>query len=165
LELLDGRIFRKMTQKGPHVWAVRRAERLLAEAFGPGHSARSQAPILLHDESEPEPDVSVVTGGDDDYLDSPPAPAQVFLVVEVSDTTLRFDRGRKQRAYARAGIREYWVLNLRARQLEVYRDPSETRYQNVIEYREGETVTPLAAPGAEIRVSDLLPPVTGSEPS
>jgi Uma2 family endonuclease len=159
LELLDGEILDKMTQKELHAAAAAQAARLLAEAFGSGHHTRGHSPIILNEISEPEPDVAVVVGTAFDYLSSHPRAADLLLVVEVSDTTLRFDRTRKRPAYARAGIREYWILNLRERRLEVYRDPSGSRYRTSLVHGEHDTVTPLAAPHVSIPVADLLPPV------
>jgi Uma2 family endonuclease len=158
LELLDGEIIDKMTQNTPHATAVARAGRLLASAFGPGYHCRPHSPIVLSEISEPEPDVVVVPGEEFDYLDDHPGPDQIRLLVEVAETTLRFDRTRKRAAYARAGIAEYWILNLVHRQLEVYRDPSRGRYRDERVYKEGDTVSPLQAPDAVIRVADLLPP-------
>jgi Uma2 family endonuclease len=163
LELLDGEILKKMTQNAPHVYAVRQTTRLLDAVFSPGSHARAQAPIVLNDQSEPEPDVAVVTGDDVEYLAGHPTASDALLVVEVADTTLRLDRVLKGPAYARAGIREYWIVNLRDRQLEVYRDPARSRYRTTIVYGADEGVTPLAAPHATVRVADLLPPVVGDE--
>jgi Uma2 family endonuclease len=164
LELLDGEILRKMTQKPPHAVAVGQAADVLAQTFGPGHHIRSQQPLILNDSSEPEPDVAVVPGKRSDYLSRHPMAADSPLVVEVADTTLRFDRSRKRAAYARSGVREYWIINLLHRQIEVYRDPAGARYRSVTVYGEQEAIAPLAAPHASVRVSDLLPspPVSGN---
>jgi Uma2 family endonuclease len=159
LELLDGEIIRKMTPGGPHAAVVTNATELLSRSFGTGYHVRAQQPLILNNRSEPEPDLVVVPGIPFDYLPSHPKAADARLVVEVSDTTLRFDRNRKQAAYARAGVVEYWIINLLERQVEVYRDPSGARYRSVTLYREPEVVTPLAAPHASLSVSDLLPPV------
>jgi Uma2 family endonuclease len=163
LELLDGEIITKVTPKTPHVYGVQATANALSVAFGPGHHARSQMPLILNDESEPLPDVAVVPGTLADYLPSHPRPADTRLVVEVSDTTLGFDRGRKRTAYARAGVQEYWILNLLDRQLEVYRHPSGARYRQSAIYREGDSVSPIAAPDAVIPVADLLPPATAAD--
>jgi Uma2 family endonuclease len=114
--------------------------------------------LVLNDESEPEPDLVVVVGTEDDYPKSHPKAADARLVVEVSDTTLRFDRNRKRPAYSRAGIPEYWIINLPKRCLEVYRDPSGSRYLTATVHAITEIVAPLAAPDAQLRVVDLLPP-------
>jgi Uma2 family endonuclease len=158
LELLDGEIIARMTQNEPHAAVAAHAARILAQLFGPDHHTRTHSPIVLNGRSEPEPDVIVVPGTEFDYLSRHPGPTDLRLVVEVSDTTLRYDRGRKGTAYARAGIVEYWIVNLPDRQLEVHRDPSGARYRSVTVYREQDAVTPLAAPGVTIRVADLLPP-------
>jgi Uma2 family endonuclease len=150
LELLDGEIIQKMTQGGLHVFAVKRADRLLTQAFGPDFHTRVQAPLVLNDLSEPEPDVVVVPGTEFDYLSEHPLAANARLVVEVADTTLRFDRNRKRAAYARSGIAEYWIINLLHRQVEVHRDPRSARYRNLTVYPDGESLIPLHAPHAAI---------------
>jgi Uma2 family endonuclease len=164
LELLDGEIIARMTQNEPHASVAARAARLLAGVFGPDHHTRTHSPIVLNGQSEPEPDVIVVPGTEFDYLSRHPGPADLHLVVEVSDTTLRYDRGRKRTAYARAGVLEYWIVNLPERQLEVYRDPSGSRFRSATVHGEQDSVAPLAAPGRgcadalAIHVADLLPP-------
>ena len=159
LELLDGEILEKMSpHKELHAFGVTQVGRIVGDTFGPGHHVRQQLPIILNDASEPEPDAVVVPGEPADYLRSHPRAADVRLLIEVSDTTLRLDRERKLKAYARAGIAEYWILNLLQRQLEVYRDPSGARYRSVTVYRGEQSVAPLAAPQSAVRVSDLLPP-------
>jgi Uma2 family endonuclease len=166
LELLDGEIIQKVSpQKPPHATSVLLGARALTTAFGPGHLVRQQLPLILTTTSEPEPDLLVVPGTPIDYLSSHPKPADLRLLVEISDTTLRLDRTRKLSAYARAGIPDYWLLNLPERRLEVYRDPSGSRYRSVTIYREEEVVALLAAPDAAIRVADLLPPLPSQEPS
>jgi Uma2 family endonuclease len=90
-------------------------------------------------------------------------PARPVLIVEVADSSLAFDRGRKASLYARAGIADYWLLNLVDGDLTVYRRPARTatpagwRYRSVTVHRPPATVSPLAAPGARIRIADLLP--------
>jgi Uma2 family endonuclease len=160
LELLDGEILEKMTVNPPHAFAVGRVFKLAAAAFGAGFHARQQQPLVLNDRSEPEPDVVVVVGEDGDYATDHPTARHTRLVVEVADTTLPHDRTRKLPAYARAGIVEYWILNLVERQLEVHRTPSRSRYRDVQVYAEHESISPLHAPHAVIRVAELLPPTT-----
>ena len=113
-------------------------------------------PFVGGDDSEPEPDVAVVRGHQRDYIRAHPDTA--VLVVEVSDSTLDYDRRRKGPAYARAEVPEYWVVNLVDHLVEVYRDPMADRgYQTVLTLRPGETIAPLGAPFASIAVDDLLP--------
>jgi Uma2 family endonuclease len=163
LELLDGEIIAKLTQNPPHAVTMVLAGQILSQAFGPAHHVRSQLPLILNNQSEPEPDFVVVRGTARDYLPEHPRAVDVVLVVEVADTTLRFDRNRKLVAYARARIAEYWILNLPQRTLEVYREPSRSRHRSALAYSEQAVVTPLAAPDASIRVTDLLPPPAAPE--
>jgi len=162
LELLDGEILQKMTPLPPHATAMSKTAHALTAAFGPGYYARQQLPVTLTDQSEPEPDVLIVPGTPDDYAARHPGPGDARLLVEISDTTLRLDQGRKQRAYARSGILEYWIVNLPERRLQVYRDPAESGYRRVASFSEGESVAPLAAPGASVSVAGLLPPAIAS---
>jgi Uma2 family endonuclease len=118
-------------------------------------------PIALDPESEPEPDLAVVSGGPRDYTDHPSRPA---LVVEVADSSLALDREHKGSLYARARLPEYWIVNLVGRVLEVYREPGLDAgaqygwaYRALLTLRADEHVTPLAAPSARIPVADLLP--------
>jgi Uma2 family endonuclease len=115
-----------------------------------------QMPVQLGNGLEPRPDVTVLPGAFDDYADAPLASA-VLLLVEVSDTTLRYDRGTKAALYATDGIPDYWLVNLRARTLEVRRRPEGGEYLLLDVSHEGESVAPLSAPGAPVRVADLLP--------
>lgn len=159
LELLDGEIIQKMSpQKPPHAVAVGQAGDILSVAFGSGCHIRTEKPLILNVRSEPEPDVVVAPGKRADYLLEHPRAADVLLVIEIADTTLRFDRTRKMPAYARVGVREYWIINLLERQVEVYRDPSGSRYRSRTIHHEGEMIIPLTAPNASVSISDLLPP-------
>ena len=121
LELLDGEIIDMAPRKSRHATAVTLVGDTLRTIFGPGVTVRVQLPFSLDDHSEPEPDVAVVPGSPRDYRDA--HPSRAFLVCEVADTTLAYDRGRKLAAYARAGISEYWILDLIGETLEVCRKP------------------------------------------
>ena len=123
---------------------------------------RTQGPIGLDDDSEPEPDVAVVAGGPEDYRSA--HPSRPVLTVEVSESSLGSDRERKGSVYARAGLPDYWILNLEARVLEVYREPAPDlsapfgwRYARCEVFDAAARVSPLAAPGASVCVGDLLP--------
>lgn len=162
LELLDGLLVVREPQHSPHATAVRLVQRALERAFGPGWDVRSQMPFALDDDSEPEPDVLVVPGDTRDYTAS--HPSQCALLVEVADSSLLFDRRKKAILYARAGVTDYWIVNLRDRVLEVHRAPRRRsrpqdgpRYARTEILRAPATVTPLAAPDAQIPVADLLP--------
>jgi Uma2 family endonuclease len=160
VQLVEGEIVEMAPQGPAHMTAIRLAEDALRTAFRPGFDVRSQGPLALSEVSEPEPDVAVVRGGPRDYARTHPATA--VLVVEVADTTAEFDRARKGPMYARAGIPEYWIVDLNLATVDVYRQP-ETLPDGRATYRthlrvgrDGE-VSPLAAPGSPIPVRYLLP--------
>ena len=155
LELVEGQLLAMNPQGSRHAATVGQAGDILRGVFGDGCTVRTQCPLAVGDDSEPEPDLAVVPGQAFDYLDAHPTTA--LLVVEVSDDSLRHDRTVKQRLYACHGIPEYWILALPDARLEVYRDPADTGYRSVTVLRAGETVGPLARPAATIAVGDLLP--------
>jgi Uma2 family endonuclease len=162
VELLGGALIVAEPQSGPHYTAIRLVEEALQRAFGAGWQIRTQGPIALDDESEPEPDVAVAAGSARDY--SREHPARPVLVVEVAVTSLSLDRDHRGSLYARAGLADYWILNLVGGGLEVYREPVADaaasfgwRYGSIHTLGVEGTVAPLAAPGAPIRVADLLP--------
>ncbi|MGH7391364.1 MAG: Uma2 family endonuclease [Candidatus Rokuibacteriota bacterium] len=161
IELLGGELVVKEPQHGSHSAAILLVMRALARTFGSGWTVRPQLPVALDDESEPEPDVSVVRGEPRDYPDHP---SHAALVVEVAFSRLGFDRERKGSLYARAGIADYWIVNLPDRCLEVYREPvpdtearSGWRYGQVTTIAADGAASPLAVPGASVPVADLLP--------
>ena len=156
-ELIYGRIIKRMSPMGrPHSVAVSKTASALEAAFGDGYAVEQQVSIQLGIGLEPLPDVMVMSGTFDDYQDVPLA-SDVLLLVEISDTTLRYDRGTKAAMYAADGIRDYWLVNLRARTLEVRRQPESGEYLSLYVYGEGEAVAPLAAPDMPVRVADMLP--------
>src|SRR3989441_9677183 len=162
IELIGGELMVAEPQGTAHYTAIRKTAKTLEAVFGPGWEVRTQGPIGLDDDSEPEPDVAVVAGGPDDY--SRAHPSRPVLTVEVAESSLTFDRRRKGSLYARAGLEDYWVLNLIDRVLEVYREPAPDsaapfgwRYTRREVFDASARVTPLAAPGSSIPVSRLLP--------
>jgi len=158
VELLDGRLVVRESHGVRHATAVVLAHRALERSFGRSFHVRGQLPVALDDWSEPEPDLAVVRGRERDYLDG--HPASPVLIVEIADDSLAHDRLRKGRAYARAGIREYWIVNLVHDLLEVRRQPARGRrgwgYRRVRLLKRGATIKPLAA-RRPTRVADLLP--------
>ena len=162
LELLDGLLVVREPQGSPHAAIVAHIGQALASAFGPGWHPRLHSPLALDDDSEPEPDVAIVAGGPRDYIGAHPSTAA--LVVEVADSSLRLDRRLKGGLYARAGLRDYWIVNLVRRVLEVHREPEPSAdapyrwvHRSIALLRPPATVTPLGAPAALIPVADLLP--------
>ena len=162
VELLEGWITPKMPHNPPHDSTVGRAIRRVSAILPPGWIVRSQVPITTPD-SEPEPDVAAVPGPDDLYDRRHPEPAEVGLLVEVSESSLSRDRGQKLRIYARAGIVCYWIINLVDRHIEVYTNPSgpdpAPTFGNRTDYRPGDSVPVVIAGQAcgSIAVNDLLP--------
>ena len=163
VELLDGEIVQMPAPKNSHCVSTDSVAEVLRFWFPKDrYWVRMQMPLDLGLESEPQPDVAVVDGPKSTYSDHPQT---ALLVVEVSDTTLAMDRHRKACLYARAGIQEYWIVNLVGQQLEIYRapiaDPSApygARYQDqVIRARGDNALPPLANAQASIAVADLLP--------
>jgi Uma2 family endonuclease len=160
-ELIDGEIISKMGQNPPHAYAVRILIAWLTQLFGALH-VQCQLPISVAaadpDHNEPEPDAAVTIGPAADFAARHPGPADLLLVAEVADTTLRSDRIAKAALYARAGIREYWIVDIAGRQLLVHRQPGANGYEEVTLYSEGELAATQAQPGASILVTELLPP-------
>ena len=162
VELLDGLLLVKEPQQSPHRTSVVLVARAVERAFGDGWFVQVQSPIVLDDRSEPEPDVCAVSGLPRDYVDA--HPARPGLIVEIAASGLAVARGRKARAYARAGVLDYWIVNLVDRVLEVHRAPARPGparrawgYAAIESLGTKCTVSPIAAPAARISVADLLP--------
>ncbi|MER3473230.1 MAG: hypothetical protein C4335_04200 [Armatimonadota bacterium] len=154
VELIEGEIV-QMPPIGPtHTVCTHRGFLCLQRLLGDVFFVRMQSPLSLGD-SEPEPDVAVVPGKPTDYISSHPSTA--VLVVEVAQSSLEYDRQVKGALYARAGIPEYWLVNLEERRVEVYRDPApDLGYRSRRIYMPGETLTCLQKPDNPISVDDLL---------
>ena len=135
VELLEGLVVEKMPKNPRHVTVVKRLRRLLEAMFKGRWEVNSQDPVTFS-ASEPEPDVVVIRGTAEDYAMRHPGPADVGLLVEVSESTLHRDRGVKKRIYAKASIPVYWIVNLVNNQIEVYTQPSGSTEQPDYESRE-----------------------------
>ncbi|WHZ21410.1 MAG: hypothetical protein OJF47_000522 [Nitrospira sp.] len=160
VQLIEGDILTMPLQNSLHTATIGNTQRALERLFGPNVWVRVQMPLIVDPDSEPEPDLAVVPGAPVDYRDEHPRTA--MLVVEVSDSTLPLDRNRKRAIYARAGIPEYWIVNLVERCLEIYRNPigspgQPTRYHVSHKAAPTEIVSPLSVPHVSIAVTDLLP--------
>jgi Uma2 family endonuclease len=162
LELLEGYLVHKMSRNPPHDATIQKAMKRLWRVLPPGWDLRVQSAVTLTT-SEPEPDLAVVRGDENDYLARHPGPADVGLAIEVADATLAGDRVDKGRIYARAGIACYWIINLVDRQVEVYTAPSGSvatpAYAQRQDFPAGDDVTLTldGAAAASIAVRDLLP--------
>jgi Uma2 family endonuclease len=161
VELIEGRLMVTSPQDPDHALTLDVMADLLSAAFGASHWVRRQYPLDIGQTTEPEPDVSVIFGDRRQFRTSHPTSA--VLIVEVSGSTLSYYRRHKGSLYARAGIQDYWVVNLRRRWIEVYRAPIPDadrpfghRYSSRQDFLPGASLSPLAAPTALIAVSDVL---------
>jgi Uma2 family endonuclease len=159
LELVDGELINKMGKKRSHVNALVAVQAWLVRTFGE-QFVNPEAPIDVAPEdnptNEPEPDLVVLAKPSREFQNANPRPADLRLVVEISDSTLGFDLTAKAELYARAGIIEYWVVDVAARRLLVHRDPREGLYRSVTAYTDQEIIAPLAAPPRAFRVADAF---------
>jgi Uma2 family endonuclease len=160
LELVNGELISKMGKNRPHVHSLTMMLVWLQEVFGRTF-VNPEAPIDVSPEdnerNEPEPDV-VVLNRESGTFRGNPQPHDLKLVVEISDSTLGFDLSIKADLYARAGIIEYWVVDVSGHRLIVHRTPAAGKYSSVIVYGENETVAPLTAPNAEFQFARVLGP-------
>lgn len=159
VELIEGEIIAMSPQGSKHASSASRAAEWFFLNFAGSCCVRIQAPIHLDDLSEPEPDVVLALTSEDYYSDHHPTPPEILMVMEVSHSSLNFDRRRKSRVYAKAGIRQYCLLNLQVRELEDYRQPSADGYRSKQTYSEGESFKLAAFPNVSVNVADLLPPL------
>ena len=161
-EFLEGEIIEMPTMNSPHATALELVYEVVRDVFSSDFAIRSQSPVDFGKDFEVVPDVFVIKGNARDFRDSHPKTAD--LIIEISDTTLSYDRNRKASLYAKFGIRDYWILNLKNRTLEVYRHPNEDEniyygfgYAEKLTFDEAGEVSPIAAPDAKIKIADLLP--------
>ena len=156
VELLDGKII-DMSPIGPfHGGLVNRLSRLFHKRSAGRWLVSTQNPLHLDQHSEPQPDLMLLKPASDDYTSRHPLPEDVFLLIEVADTTLDSDREQKLPLYGRAGISEVWIVNLVAKNIEVYREPHFSGYASRRVLHPGETASPLAFPDAGVELTELL---------
>lgn len=157
VELLEGQILQMSPQQPPHASTTQRASDSLRNLLTGKATIRVQLPITLHPNSEPEPDIAVVRINSDEYQESHPTADDIFLLVEVADTTLYTDCKQKSLTYAKAGITDYWVLNVNKRQVHVFREPNGEKYQQEILLNEEATLSLVAFPEIEVLITQLFP--------
>jgi Uma2 family endonuclease len=159
-ELIDGDLIDKMGQNPPHSSGIQLLLKCLAHLFEVD-LIRVQHPMEAapgdRERSLPEPDVAVLRERKNEYYSRHPRGDEMLLVIEVADTTVAFDRSRKATLYARAGVPEYWVLDLNGRMLVVHREPDGTQYRQTFLIAPEETVQ-FPGRSESMRVSDILPP-------
>jgi|SRR5271157_5644875 len=160
LELIEGELIDKMGKKRPHVISLVLLREWLAGVFGARHVLPG-SPIDVapgdNPTNEPEPDLVVLQRDFSHFKSENPGPQDLQLVIEIADSTFGFDRTTKAALYARAGIMDYWVLDIAGRRMIVHRDPQAGRYTSVAAYSSEESVAPLAAPESFLRIADAFP--------
>lgn len=161
VELIDGQILAMTAQGDPHKMAILRGTHTLVRAFDGTHYVGVQIPVHFGQWHAPEPDFSVFPR--DLVEDAVVFPERIALIIEVADTSLAYDRNEKSSLYASAGIPEYWIVNLRKKHVEVYRDPCpdlrrtfKWGWRTTAVYRKGEEISPAARQDASIAVADLF---------
>ena len=162
VELIEGQVIDMAAMKSSHAVAVDLADGALKLVFGPGYYIRQQKPFVISDISEPEPDIAVIKGDIRDFTDAHPTAAE--LIVEVVDSSLRYDRAVKGSLYAKARIAEYWIVNLVDKQLEIYSEPRPDvdadygfSYSMSNIFKSGQQVTPRRVSDKAVAVADMLP--------
>jgi len=156
VELLNGRIIEKMPKGTKHTSVTRFITRFFYRVFDENVVIQVQDPIRLDDFSEPEPDIVLARMEENDYKKRHPAPEDILLIIEVSDSTIYFDRNDKALAYANAGIKQYLIVNVENNTIEDYRKPDADGYQSKETYYAGEKFSLMAFPEIEINVEDFL---------
>jgi len=154
VELIEGELV-EMTAIGTrHFSCVNRLNRLLVMNVGDEAIVSVQNPVRLNEHTEPQPDLTVIRPRD--YRLSLPGPEDVLLLIEVSDTTLAYDRGVKLPLYARAGIKEVWIIDLPGETIERYTDPLEESYRRADRLRRGQRLESISLPGPTPSVDEVL---------
>jgi len=156
IELLNGELIIMHPIGERHAQAMTNVASYLAEQMRRRFMISPQNPVELDQFSAPQPDLVLVPWARKSKRH--PTPAEVFLIVEISDTSLRYDRGDKLHAYAAVGIREFWIVNLEADTIEIYRQPEGVTYREQLVVPLEGTASPLAFPDVSIAVADIIPP-------
>jgi Uma2 family endonuclease len=157
IELLNGHLIVMPPIGIRHATAVRRILNLFVRRYGHGSEVDAQNPAIIDRKSEPQPDILLLRPG---ISEEPvkPHPKDIFLLVEVADSSFIFDRSDKRDAYARNGIREYWLLDLNENRLHVFRQPAGGKYEIELMLEKSGSIAPLAFPDLPVKVSQMLPP-------
>lgn len=156
VELIEGEIVAMAAIGSRHAGCVNSLNRLLVRGLDERAVVSVQNPVRLSDMSEPEPDVAVLRPRADRYAEAHPGPPEVLLIIEVSDTTAAFDREVKGPLYARAGVQDFWLVDIDGDRVEVHRDPTPGAYRDIRRHGRGATLRPLAFPELDLPVNDIL---------
>jgi Uma2 family endonuclease len=155
VELLEGQIIEMTPQEPPHAAATSSFGNDFVLLFAGKAWVRQQLPVTIAPNSEPEPDIAVVQLKSNRYRDRHPIPAEVYLLIEVADSTLNYDRNRKAQVYAKANILEYWVIDVKQRQILVFRQPEGECYQVEQVLQENDSIAPVAFPEVVVELAGL----------
>lgn len=156
VELIEGEVIRMSPIGSRHAACVRTLNVLCSEQFRGVVLVSVQSPVRLHDYSETEPDLALLRPRADRYATAHPGPGDVFLIIEVADTSANYDYRTKIPMYSRSEIPEVWVVDLNRRVIALHRDPASSRYQTTLTLRPGEQVAPLAFPDQPLAVAEIL---------
>ena len=156
VELLNGQIVEMVPQEPPHAANTSSFSNHLVILFAGKAWIRTQLPIAIAPNSEPEPDIAIVRLDDRSYRDRHPTPEDIFLVIEIADSTLHRDRTQKAKIYASAGIIEYWIVNVKQRQVTLLRNPQGDTYQWEKIVTANDLISPVAFPDIAINLQNIL---------
>ncbi|MDD5248581.1 MAG: Uma2 family endonuclease [Rhodocyclaceae bacterium] len=154
VELIEGEMIDMAPIGSRHAFLVDRMAELLSGGPRAAHMVRVQNPVALGERSEPQPDIVLVKR--DNYADRHPGPLDILLIVEVSDSTLEYDRDVKLALYARHGIPEVWLVDVNAGELTAYREPAEGQYRLIRKPTAAEAVSPVAVPEVAVRLAEIM---------
>lgn len=157
VELIDGEIIEMAAIGFRHAGCVNRTSRVLIRLLGDSAVVAGQNPVVLGEFYMPQPDIAVLHPRADDYFHGHPTPADVFFLIEISDTTLSYDRKVKLPLYARAGIPEVWIVDLGSNRIERHAEPVDGSYRLVKRMRRGQAITSIALPALTVRVDQIIP--------
>ena len=156
IELIEGEMIDKAPIGALHAWMVHRLSELLRMDVAPRADVWVQLPVALADSSQPQPDLALIRTKPEGYGRQLPREQDILLVIEVSDTTLAYDQGTKQRLYAKHNIPEYWIVDVQAKRVEVYLDPSSNGYIRKSQYAGSEVISPEECQQVKIELARLF---------
>ncbi|MDQ3132330.1 MAG: Uma2 family endonuclease [Acidobacteriota bacterium] len=155
-EIIDGYLIDKMSIGSKHAGTVKILNRILTIWAEKNAIVSVQDPIHIDEYNEPEPDIALLKPREDFYTKSHPTPADVLLLIEVSDSTVEYDRETKKTLYAEAGIAEFWLINLKNKTIEVYTQPKNSSYYSARILESGETIESAAIENLTLTVEEIL---------
>ncbi|MGC2235892.1 MAG: Uma2 family endonuclease [Pyrinomonadaceae bacterium] len=155
-EVIDGYLIDKTSIGSKHASTVKRLSKMLRDSARDLAIISVQDPIYIDDYNEPEPDIALLKPREDFYAESHPTPEDVLLLIEVSDSTIEYDREIKKNLYAGAGIIEFWLVNLRDNTVEVFSSPKNGNYRLTRILEPGETIEAAAVENLTMPINDIL---------